>query len=333
MGIFATLKAMVERDGRAVLVTIMDARGSSPREAGTRMAVRADGAFSGTVGGGTLEWQVLAEAQALLSAGEGRRLRSMDKALGPDLGQCCGGRVGLMLERLERDDLAWLSELAAPSVNRGHVLIGMPQDRGGFMRRPATDAEAQGLPAEAASRFLPDGRLLERLEPANPSLYLFGAGHVGRALILALAPLPIDVVWCDARPDAFPSHVPQNVVLRRDAEPGRILAGAPDRARIVVMTHSHALDLAIVSTALAADRFAYVGVIGSQTKRARFLSQLRQAGLTERLIEGMICPIGVPGIEGKEPAVIAASVVAQILQLPRQAGSQMPVLKDGRRQA
>ncbi|MEW9304644.1 xanthine dehydrogenase accessory protein XdhC [Labrys neptuniae] len=330
MGIFATLKAMVERDGRAVLVTIMDVRGSSPREAGTRMAVRADGAFSGTIGGGTLEWQVLAEAQALLSAREGRRIRSLDKALGPDLGQCCGGRVSLMLERLERDDLAWLNELATLAGGTS-ISIGTPHERGGFIRRRASDAEAQGLSAETASRFLPDGRLLERLDPTNPSVYLFGAGHVGRALILALAPLPIDVVWCDARPDAFPSHVPQHVVLRRDAEPEHILAGAPDHARIVVMTHSHALDLAIVSSALAADRFAYVGVIGSQTKRARFVSQLRQAGLAERLIEGMICPLGIPGIEGKEPAVIAASVVAQILQLPRQAGSRMSVLKGHRR--
>lgn len=331
MGIFATLKAMVERDGRAVLVTIMDVRGSSPREAGTRMAVRADGAFSGTVGGGTLEWQVLAEAQALLSAGEGRRMRSLDKALGPDLGQCCGGRVGLMLERLEREDLVWLNDLATPPAGGGRVSIGIPHDRGGFVRRPASDEEALGLPAGAASRFLPDGRLLERLEPVNPSLYLFGAGHVGRALILALAPLPIEVVWCDSRPDAFPSHVPQHVVLRRDTEPERILAEAPDHARIVVMTHSHALDLAIVSAALAADRFAYVGVIGSQTKRARFVSQLRQAGLDERLIESMTCPIGIAGVEGKEPAVIAASVVAQILQLPRQVGSRLPVVKGHRR--
>lgn len=331
MGIFATLKAMVERDGRAVLITIMDVRGSSPREAGTRMAVRADGAFSGTVGGGTLEWQVLAEAQALLSAGEGRRMRSMDKALGPDLGQCCGGRVGLMLERLEREDLVWLNDLATPPAGGGRVSIGIPHDRGGFVRRPAGDEEALGLLAGAASRFLPDGRLLERLEPVNPSLYLFGAGHVGRALILALAPLPIEVVWCDSRPDAFPSHVPQHVVLRRDTEPERILAEAPDHALIVVMTHSHALDLAIVSAALAADRFAYVGVIGSQTKRARFVSQLRQASLDERLIEGMTCPIGIAGVEGKEPAVIAASVVAQILQLPRQVGSRLPVLKGHRR--
>ncbi|WP_448952060.1 xanthine dehydrogenase accessory protein XdhC [Labrys neptuniae] len=333
MQIFAALKAMVERDGRAVLVTITQVRGSSPREAGTRMAVRADGAFSGTIGGGTLEWQVLAEAQALLAAGDGRRMRSMDKALGPDLGQCCGGRVALMLERLDRGDLAWLQELAAPSPGHERIVIGNLHHRGGFVRRLADGAEAGLLPAGLACRFLADGRLLERLEPANPALYLFGAGHVGRALIMALAPLPIDVVWCDSRPEAFPSLVPQHVVLRREAEPEQILAGAPDHARIIIMTHSHALDLAIVAASLTQARFDYVGVIGSQTKRARFISQLRQMGLDEAMIERMICPIGVPGIEGKEPAVIAAAVVAQILQVPRQAGKQMPVMQGDRRPA
>ena len=99
-----------------------------------------------------------------------------------------------------------------------------------------------------------------------------------------------------------------------DDVPG--LGQAPDDARILIMTHSHALDFAIALAALAAGRFAYVGVIGSQTKRARFLSQMRQAGLDEQRIARLTCPIGIHGIEGKEPAVIAASVVAQILLLP-----------------
>ncbi|GLS20504.1 xanthine dehydrogenase accessory protein XdhC [Labrys miyagiensis] len=312
MTIFDTLKAMIERDGRAVLVTITAVRGSSPREAGTRMAVRADGAFSGTIGGGALEWQALAEAQALLSGGSSR-MRTLDKALGPDLGQCCGGRVKLMLERLERDDLSWLAGLVEPPAAGGRVVIGMPQPHGTYLRCWADAAEAALLPEGESERLLPDGRLVESLGPQNPAVYLFGAGHVGRALILALAPLPLDLVWCDPRPEAFPSHVPQRVILRREAEPERILASAPDDARILIMTHSHALDLAIASAALAAARFAYIGVIGSGTKRARFVSQMRQAGLTQAAIDSMVCPVGIPGIEGKEPAVIAASVVAQIL--------------------
>ncbi|WP_413988050.1 xanthine dehydrogenase accessory protein XdhC [Labrys okinawensis] len=312
MSIFDTLKAMIERDGRAVLVTITAVRGSSPREAGTRMVVRADGAFSGTIGGGALEWQALAEAQALLSGG-GSRMRTLDKALGPDLGQCCGGRVKLMLERLERDDLSWLAGLVEPSAPGGRVVIGTPQPHGTYVRRWADAAEATLLPQGENEWLLPDGRMIESLGLRNPPVYLFGAGHVGRALILALAPLPLDLIWCDSRPEAFPSRVPQRVVLRREAEPERILADAPDDARILIMTHSHSLDLAIASAALSSGRFAYVGVIGSDTKRARFVSQMRQAGLTQAAIDRMVCPVGIPGIEGKEPAVIAASVVAQIL--------------------
>ncbi|CAM5765816.1 xanthine dehydrogenase accessory protein XdhC [Labrys miyagiensis] len=327
MTIFDSLKAMIERDGRAVLVTIMAVWGSSPREPGTRMAVRADGAFSGTIGGGTLEWQVLAEAQALLSGAGGAGMRMFDKALGPDLGQCCGGRVKLMLERLEREDLPWLARLCELKPAGIGLIIGAPKLQGGYARRWADLAEAAQLPVGEPELLLPDGQLLESLGPQNPPVYLFGAGHVGRALVMALAPLPLDVVWCDPRPDAFPAHVPQRVVLSAETEPGRILADAPDAARVLVMTHSHALDLAIVSAALAMQRFAYIGVIGSQTKRARFVSQLRQAGMAEAAIEAMVCPIGIPGIEGKEPAVIAASVVAQILLVGTQSVAAAPGLR------
>jgi xanthine dehydrogenase accessory factor len=315
MGIFATLETMIEQDGRAVLVTIMAVSGSSPREAGTHMAVRADGAFSGTIGGGALEWQALAEAQALLASASGARMRAMDRALGPDLGQCCGGRVRLMLERFGRADLAWLGLLAQCEAEE-LVTVGTPQPHGGFSRRPATEAEAALAAPGTAPLLLADGRLIERFGRRNLPLYLFGAGHVGRALVLALAPLPFEVFWSDPRAEAFPTHAPRQVRTLRDPHPERILASAPDDARILVMTHSHALDLAIATAALAARRFAYVGVIGSWSKRARFVSQMRQAGLDEERIGRLTCPIGIPGIGGKEPAVIAASVVAQILLLP-----------------
>ena len=112
------------------------------------------------------------------------------------------------------------------------------------------------------------------------AVYLFGAGHVGRALALALAPLPFAVRWIDPRRDAFPTHAPANVTLIHAPEPAAELVSAPDSALVVVMTHSHALDLEIVAEALRVERFGYVGLIGSATKRARFLSQMRAAGLT-----------------------------------------------------
>ena len=145
------------------------------------------------------------------------------------------------------------------------------------------------------------------------AVYLFGAGHVGRALALALAPLPFAVRWIDPRRDAFPAHAPGNVTLIHAPEPTNELASAPDGALVVVMTHSHALDLEIVAEALRVERFGYVGLIGSATKRARFLSQMRVASLTEVQLARLVCPIGVPGLESKDPAVIAASTAAQLL--------------------
>jgi xanthine dehydrogenase accessory factor len=269
MSLFESLASMIRQDGRAALVTLVEVRGSSPRDAGARMAVRADGAFSGTVGGGALEWQALAEAQAVLASPDGPRHRLMDKALGPDLGQCCGGRVRLAIERLGPEDLPRIEGLAAAE---------------------AEEEKAAALP-----------------------VMLFGAGHVGRALILALAPLPVRVTWIDGRQNAFPRHAPANVAAVESRDTARLIGSAPDGAAILAMTHSHALDLEIVAAALAERRFAYVGVIGSATKRARFVTQLRQAGLADDLIDALVCPIGLRQIAGKEPAVIAASVAAQLL--------------------
>jgi xanthine dehydrogenase accessory factor len=165
----------------------------------------------------------------------------------------------------------------------------------------------------AGIESLPDGGLRERFADPATTLYLFGAGHVGRALVLALAPLPFKTRWIDPRREVFPERVPANVVMVHAEDPTRELEAAPDGAQVLVMTHSHPLDLAIVSDALRAQRFSFVGLIGSATKRARFMSQMRAAGLSEEALAGLTCPIGLPGIEGKEPAVIAAAVAAQLL--------------------
>ena len=132
-------------------------------------------------------------------------------------------------------------------------------------------------------------------------------------MALALAPLPFAVRWIDPRRDAFPAHTPANVTLIHAPEPAAELASAPDGALVVVMTHSHALDLEIIAEALRVERFGFVGLIGSSTKRARFLSQMRAAGLTEVQLARLVCPIGIPGLESKDPAVIAASTAAQLL--------------------
>ncbi len=253
--------ARLMADGALIEIRIAAAKGSTPREEGASMIVFRDGSFTGTIGGGTLEWLALAEAQKMFAA-DRDHLR-IEKSLGPDLGQCCGGRVTLAFRRFA-------------AQQRDELLQAL-------------------LRSNSAAKLL-----------------LFGAGHVGRALALALAPLPLSLDWIDPRPDAFPSHVPPNARLRT-GDPLAALADAPEGSLIAVMTHSHALDLAIVSAALPDPRFAFVGLIGSDTKRARFVSQMRQAGLAEAAIARLACPIGMKEIGGKEPAVIAAGIAAQLL--------------------
>jgi xanthine dehydrogenase accessory factor len=236
-----------ERDNQpAVLVTVVAVKGSTPREAGAKMVVSADG-LAGTIGGGNLEHQCEAAARNLLASGvNGPSTR--DFPLGPALGQCCGG----------------------------HVTV-----------------------------------LFEVLRPPALHIGLFGAGHVGKALVKVLADLPCRISWIDPRPEALPANLPANVVPVRIAHPAQAVAALPPGTVVLVMTHDHALDFDIVVAALGRSDLPAVGLIGSATKRARFVSRLVRLGLD---VEKLICPIGLPGIEGKEPAIVAISVAAQILQ-------------------
>jgi xanthine dehydrogenase accessory factor len=226
-------------------------------------------------------------------------------ALGPELAQSCGGRVEWRIETFDARDVEALAPLIAAERAGAFAVVA----------RTAADGRIERSIAVDDARFEQTGGGSWRETfgaEANP-LYLFGAGHVGRALALALAPLPFAVRWIDSRADAFPERAPLNARLVHASDPRSEVAGAPDGAFVVVMTHSHPLDLAVVAEALRQDRFVYVGLIGSATKRARFVSQLRAAGLSEAAIAKLVCPIGVPGIDGKEPPVIAASVAAQLL--------------------
>jgi xanthine dehydrogenase accessory factor len=150
--------------------------------------------------------------------------------------------------------------------------------------------------------------LFDVVRPPRLNIALFGAGHVGTALVRLLADLPCRVTWIDPRPEALPAVAPTNVSMSRSVS----VDGLPKGCVVLVMTHDHALDFEIVAAALARDDLRFVGLIGSETKRARFVSRLGRTGVTA---ERLVCPIGVRGIEGKEPAVVAVSVAAQILQL------------------
>jgi xanthine dehydrogenase accessory factor len=162
-----------------------------------------------------------------------------------------------------------------------------------------------------------DGRrwLVAQVAAPRAHVVLFGAGHVGAALVRALAHLPCTVTWVDERDDLFPEHVPDNVRIEATDAPEDVVASAPAGASYLVMTHSHALDQRLAEAILARPQVGWFGLIGSHTKRKQFDHRLRARGLDSARIDAMACPIGLPGITGKEPAVIAASVSAQLLML------------------
>jgi xanthine dehydrogenase accessory factor len=219
--------------------------------------------------------------------------------------------VLLTIERFgaaDRDSVAALAQ-----AERGGIVttIATVEGDGRLLRRIADYDE--GRSPRPAYDVQSDGRVYERFGDEATPFYLFGAGHVGRALAVALSPLPFLVTWVDARPGAIPELFPANVAAVTQGDPVELLSRAPDGAFVAVMTHSHALDLDLVIAALKADRFPYVGLIGSATKRARFTSAMHKMGMAGDAIEQLVCPIGLATIHDKAPAVIAASVVTQVL--------------------
>jgi xanthine dehydrogenase accessory factor len=264
----ATARAWLAAGRPAMLVLVLESRGSVPREAGTRMLVSTD-AVAGTIGGGHLELQAIARARALLAD---RITAPQDQpiALGPTLGQCCGGALTLRTAPLDAAALAaW-----------------------------------------------PD-------EPALFHLQLYGAGHVGRAIVQLLAHLPCAVDWIDEREAEFPAEPGPPHIRRLCVEPVEAeVPLAPPGTFYLVLTHSHDLDLAITEAILRRGDAGYLGLIGSATKRARFLARFRQRGVADTALDRLTCPIGVPGIPGKQPEQIAVAVVAQLLQVAAAAATR-----------
>ena len=252
-----------------VLVSVDSVQGSGPREVGAWMAVFAHTVVN-TIGGGHLEFQAIAEARAWLSQPvQDRMATSLTTryALGPALGQCCGGVVHLKFERISAAD--------APALKQRLLANGQP-------------------------------------------LALFGGGHVGRALVNVLSTLPYQVQWFDSRDEIFPMHLPPNVVCEHSDPVHAAVADVPSGASVLIMSFSHAEDLDVVAACLQRQRthgdLKFVGLIGSKTKWATFQHRLEVKGFTAEELAFITCPIGVDGISGKEPEVIAVSVAAQLLQ-------------------
>lgn len=313
MGVWNNIRDTLASHGKAALVSVVRTAGSAPRESGARLVVRPDGGFYGTVGGGRLELEVLAVAQAALAT-DGTTARAQiglrTWTLGPDLSQCCGGVVTTLMEVFDQRDQEAVAALAKAEAAGPFTTVSRLGADGRVSRVLAFDPVDAPPPGRKPE---PDAPFVENFGEAFTPVLVFGAGHVGRALILALAPLPFAVRWIDTRAEQFPSHVPANVVPVHATEPEREIDEAPEGAFVLVLTYAHALDYSIAARALARNVFPYVGMIGSSTKRARFESHAQKLGMSHDVIRSLVCPIGIPDIFGKTPPVIAAAVAAQLL--------------------
>ena len=319
----------------AALVTVLATEGSAPRGAGTRMLVTAE-ALVGTIGGGALEWQAAQQARLMLGQPVGN-WRVQDYPLGPLLGQCCGGRVRLLVERLEK--VGWLAAVeaggsvvttlgatvgrdsGAPPSSSCRARPGIPRATYSpaagleepWMPEPVRHdgrGEASGLSARGPLPT-PGFTFIEPLDTPRRPLMLFGAGHVGRAIAALVPGLPLALAWYDSRPEA---DAP-GVVVQDEAALVACAGEARADAAVLVLTHDHGLDYRLTAAALAS-KAGFVGLIGSATKRARFVARLRAEGVDPGRLT---CPIGTAGIHGKEPAVIAVAAVAQLLSLRQEA--------------
>ncbi len=258
-----------------MLVTIDSFEGSSPREVGAWMLVLAD-AVHGTVGGGNLEFQAIAHARQLLAGGPLDRADELRRyPLGPTLGQCCGGVVYLRFGCIAAGD-------AAKTIAISSIIDG-----------------ARGL-----SSF---------------QVALFGGGHVGKALVQVLSRLPCAIHWVDSRDEIFPDAVPSHVRCEHSAPVHAAVNDIAAGSNVLIMSFSHAEDLDVVAQCLLRLRdkndLPFIGLIGSKTKWATFRHRLEERGFSAQEIARVTCPIGIQGIAGKEPEVIAVAVAAQLLQM------------------
>ncbi len=295
------------RGEAATLVHLAELKGSAPREAGAQMLVT-ENAINGTIGGGELERAAILKARALLVSG-GAGIDHF--ALGPELNQCCGGSVTVAYEPFAPADLAWVKKLCRAAEEPQPVVRTLTIDAGGSMRRDWAVSEQRDDYIAKIGKY----RIVlsERINPERQALWLFGAGHVGRALAPALLPLGFALTWIDGRAGEFPEPPLQGVKQLALAMPELAVDEAPPGTMFVVMTHSHPLDEAICEAVLRRGDFSYLGLIGSATKRARFVKRLGAAGIAQAELERLVCPIGLAEIESKEPAAIAASVAADLL--------------------
>ena len=287
------LAATLAAQGPVARVVVADVQGSGPREVGAAMLVW-HGGQSGTIGGGALEWQAVLRARAMLDTGGSVLTR---QALGPALGQCCGGAVTLVTEVFD-------AVPEGPVVARSLDGSAMPL----AVKRLVAAARGQGVMPQVQ---LLQGWLIEPVLMPQRQIWVWGAGHVGRALVAVLSPLPdLALTWVDVAPERF-SDAPSVRVLPV-ADTADAVALAPKDAEHLIVTFSHALDLELCHRLLT-HGFTRCGLIGSATKWARFRSRLTTLGHGADRIAQIDCPMGEPAL-GKHPQAIALGVAAQMLR-------------------
>ncbi|CDY74012.1 XdhC protein (assists in molybdopterin insertion into xanthine dehydrogenase) [Caballeronia glathei] len=315
------LQQLLAHGDAVVLVTVARIEGSAPREPGTKMIVTREEARY-TIGGGHLEWKAIETARQVLRDGmRSSRMRRLERfALGPSLGQCCGGAVVLAFERLDVSDLGWVTSLGKRTAQGlatvRSVSFGASPDAVMISDPEPGVSDPDCLLWDGAG-FDDSGALLtETIAPREFPVVLFGAGHVGAALVRVLATLPCRVTWVDERDASFPAaqFVPDNVTIDANDAPDSAVDAAPPHTYFVVMTHNHTVDLVLAERILRRGDFAFFGMIGSHTKRKQFEHRLAARGIDPARIARMMCPIGVGGIVDKSPEIIAVAAAAQLLQ-------------------
>ncbi len=290
---------LIEAGEDVVLVTVTATKGSSPRDHGTQMLITATDIWQ-TIGGGAVEFDVMARARKMLGdpAPDIWQRQHFTVILGPDMGQCCGGQMSLLLEKFtakEAVDLAVLKTATDAGAGLSHPLsAGM-----------ALQVYTPALRSEAALFHLP-------ALPRQTPLFIYGAGHVARALVPRLGGLGFEIFLVDIDQSRFPDRLDGAAQMLLAKSPETIALHAPEAAVHLVMTHSHALDEAICLQLLTRGDFAFLGLIGSKTKRARFVSRLGAAGIGPAMLDLLTCPIGIHEINGKSPAHVALSIAAQL---------------------
>lgn len=310
---------------RVVVVTVAGIRGSAPREVGAKMIVTGSETL-GTIGGGQLEYQCTRIAFDMLGDDESPSLRKFP--LGSSMGQCCGGVVDILFEPISSMLPMWLQDLRALHGQREAAVIAThvaDEPRKFIITADSTFGEAA---TEAGDEFLSqaraglasgrmaqhrDGWFLERVVGSDLNIAVFGAGHVGAAVVQSLSTLDSNIRWIDSRRNIF-RQVPVNVRTVETADPALEVAAMPADSFYLVMTHSHAIDFEVCDRILRRIDVAYCGLIGSISKRRRFEKRYRAQGMSEAALANLVCPIGVAGISGKKPAEIAVSASAEILQ-------------------